>query len=465
MPTWSLNNSIRTPLLLLGIVELSVLVLSVYVGGVVAFGGMSDWESSLVPMFPRAATVAGVMLVSLIAMGLYQFHQRAYFREVLVRVAVAVVMGSAILAAVFYFIPSIELPPRMAALTALSALLFLLIVRYFFVRNVDDNIFRRRTLVYGAGERASAISDLRRRADRRGFHVVGTIPAPGDTQGTDNSGLLIGSKSLMHIAADTDADEIVIAMDDRRGNLPVRELLDCKLSGVQVIDLVEFLERETGKIRIDLVNPGWLIFRPGFRVTYFPRVFKRAVDLIVALGALLFSWPLMLLITVAIKIEDGISSSVMYKQQRVGLHGKQFQLLKFRSMSEDAEADGKAVWAAENDHRITKFGGLIRKFRLDELPQIFNVLRGEMSLVGPRPERPEFVDQLAEKISYYMERHTVMPGVTGWAQLRYPYGSSEEDAAEKLQYDLYYVKNHNLLLDLMILIQTIEVVVWGKGAR
>lgn len=446
-------------------VELSVLLLSVYIGTLVACGNFRECELSLGPLLPRAGIVAGVMLVSLIAMGLYQFHQRASFREVLMRVAAAVFLGSAVLAALFYVIPSIIMPPRMAALTALLALFLLLIVRYLFVRNVDDNIFRRRTLVYGAGERAAAIADLRRRADRRGFHIVGTVPAPGDSQVNTKDGLLGGAKSLLQLAIEKDADEIVIAMDDRRGNLPVRELLECKLRGVQVIDLMEFLERETGKIRIDLVNPGWLIFTPGFRVTHLRRILKRSVDLVVATMVLLVSWPVMLLIVIAIKMEDGVLASVLYKQRRIGFHGNRFQLLKFRSMNEDAEADGRAVWAVKNDDRVTKVGAVLRKYRLDELPQIFNVLLGEMSLVGPRPERPEFVDLLAEQIPYYEERHTVMPGVTGWAQLHYSYGSSEEDATEKLQYDLYYVKNHNLLLDLMILLQTVEVILWGKGAR
>ena len=271
-----------------------------------------------------------------------------------------------------------------------------------------------------------------------------------------------GVEQLVH---ELKADEVVIAMDDRRGNLPVRELMNCKLGGVQVIDIIEFLERETGKIRIDLVRPGWLIFSSGFRISRPRRVAKRIVDLIIGFVIGLISLPFMVLIVLAIKIEDGLAAPVLYRQVRVGFRGENFNVLKFRSMREDAESDGQAVWAEENDSRITRVGRILRKLRLDELPQVFNVIRGEMSIVGPRPERPQFVDKLSESIPFYAERHSVLPGVTGWAQIQYPYGSTEHDAAEKLQYDLYYVKNHNLFLDLMIILQTVEVVLWGKGSR
>jgi sugar transferase (PEP-CTERM system associated) len=326
-------------------------------------------------------------------------------------------------------------------------------------------MFRRRTLIYGAGERASAIGDLRRKADRRGFKIIGSVPAPGDTQTFELNGVLIRDKSIDFLAEELDADEIVIAMDDKRGNLPVRDLLNAKLRGTRVLDIVEFLERESGKIRIDLVNPGWLIFSPGFRVSRMRRISKRVVDVLVSSLLIVVTWPIMLVVALCIKVEDGLTASVLYRQKRVGYRGVEFDVLKFRSMVENAEADGKEVWAKEDDDRITKVGCVLRKFRLDELPQVFNVIAGTMSLVGPRPERPVFVRRLSETIPYYSERHTVKPGVTGWAQLRYSYGSSEEDALEKLQYDLYYVKNHNLLLDLIIILQTVEVVLWGKGSR
>lgn len=464
MPIWS-KNFARTPLVLLGIVELSALFLSVYIAWAVAFGGIELGRESVGLIAPRAATLAVVMLLGLIATGLYQFHQRAYFHEIVVRLVVGVALGLVLLAVAYYAFPALTLEPKIAALSVLVALLMLLLLRFAFLRNVDENIFRLRTLVYGAGERATVISDLKRRADRRGFRIVGTVAAPGDSVNGNSVEKHDSDHSLSAIAMAKGADEIVIAMDDRRGNLPVRELLDCKLRGVDIIDLLEFLERETGKIHTDLVSPGWLIFSPGFRNSPFRRVTKRILDLLVGVIALLLAWPIMLLVALAIKIEDGLSAPVIYRQHRVGHHGDVFDVLKFRSMRADAEADGQAVWADKDDPRVTKVGNIIRKLRFDELPQIFNVLAGRMSIVGPRPERPEFVAELAEQIPFYVERHTVQPGVTGWAQLKYPYGASVKDSEQKLCYDLYYVKNHSLMLDLMIILQTVEVVLWGKGAR
>ncbi len=464
MPIWS-KNFARTPLILLAVAETTILYLSVYFACAVASGGVEVFEDSLGPIAPRAAAVSGIMLMSLIAMGLYQFHQRAYFHEIMVRVIVGVAIGSTVLAASYYFFPRINLEPRIAALAVLSALTLLLLLRFAFVRNVDENIFRRRTLVFGAGERSAAISDLKRRADRRGFQIVGTLPAPGDTVREDRDDLLRTGKSISDIAADVEADEIVIAMDERRGNLPIRELLDCKLRGIDVIDLLEFLERETGKIEVDLLSPGWLTFSPGFRRTRLRRLLKRTMDIVVSAVAFLLAWPFMLMIAIAIKLEDGPGAPVIYRQRRVGSRGREFNVLKFRSMGLDAEADGKAVWAQEDDPRVTNVGAILRKYRLDELPQIFNVLSGQMSFVGPRPERPEFVASLAAEIPYYSERHTVKPGVTGWAQLKYSYGASRDDAIEKLRYDLYYVKNNSLLMDLVILLQTVEVILWRQGAR
>ncbi|HUA90305.1 MAG TPA: exopolysaccharide biosynthesis polyprenyl glycosylphosphotransferase, partial [Steroidobacteraceae bacterium] len=228
--------------------------------------------------------------------------------------------------------------------------------------------------------------------------------------------------------------------------------------------LLTFLERETGRVRLDVLNPSWMIFGQGFRRDPLRLFSSRMLDLGASVAVLAISLPVMLLTVVAIKLEDGLRAPTLYSQRRVGLGGREFNVLKFRSMRTDAEANG-AVWAQRSDPRVTRVGAVIRKLRIDELPQILNVLRGHMSFIGPRPERPEFVAELAEKIPYYVQRHYVKPGITGWAQLCYPYGSSEQDALEKLQYDLYYIKNNSLLFDLSILVQTAEVVLLGKGAR
>jgi sugar transferase (PEP-CTERM system associated) len=242
------------------------------------------------------------------------------------------------------------------------------------------------------------------------------------------------------------------------------ELLECKLAGVKVVDLHTFFERETGAVPLEYLDSSWLIFSDGFRRGLVSAWSKRVVDIAFSLILLLLLWPVLLITALAIMIDDGWGKPVVYRQQRVGEAGSPFSLAKFRSMRVDAEKDGP-VWAGQNDHRVTRVGAVIRKFRVDELPQLFNVLRGDMSFVGPRPERPEFVRDLDASIIYYRERHTVKPGITGWAQLCYPYGASERDSREKLKFDLYYVKNRGLFFDLFILLQTVEVVLFGKGAR
>jgi sugar transferase (PEP-CTERM system associated) len=466
MAAWSINRSVHAPLVLLGIVEASVLFSSVYFAILIVYGDIATGEEQLGPMLPRALIFAAVILTSLISVGLYQFHQRIYFREALVRVLVGVAVGFGALAlVVLFYTSSPALLSRDVAFVAIAyTLIMLLLVRFYFVRAVDESIFRRKTLIYGAGEAAASISDLRRKADRRGFRIVGQLTAPGDNGFGSHAPHSQNQQSIASFAKKVGADEIVVAMDDRRGNLPVRELLDCRLQGIEVIDLLQFLERETGKIWVDLLKPSWLIFSPGFRVSRLQQINKRMVDILVSVAIMLLTWPVMLLVALAIKLEDGFDQPVFYRQSRVGKSGQLFELVKFRSMRVDAEKDGP-VWAEKNDVRITRVGSVLRKTRLDELPQILKILRGQMSLVGPRPERPEFVNNLSESIPYYSKRHTVKPGLTGWAQLKFNYGASENDAVEKLQYDLYYVKNQSLLLDLTIILQTVEVVLWGKGAR
>jgi sugar transferase (PEP-CTERM system associated) len=245
--------------------------------------------------------------------------------------------------------------------------------------------------------------------------------------------------------------------------MPLQELLDCKVSGIDVYDIATHFEKNLGQIRVGYVNPGWLIFGDGFDQGVVRTAVKRAFDISCSAILLVLAAPVMLLSALAIKLDS--PGPVLYRQERVGLNGRRFSIAKFRSMREDAEKEGRPRWATANDDRVTRVGRLIRLLRIDELPQIFNVLRGDMSLVGPRPERPFFVDQLQQQVPYFAVRHSVKPGVTGWAQVRYPYGSSVEDAIQKLQYDLYYVKNHSLFLDIVILFETVVVVLTGKGAR
>jgi sugar transferase (PEP-CTERM system associated) len=306
---------------------------------------------------------------------------------------------------------------------------------------------------------------LRRRSDRRGFEIVGFLQPGGEDVCVPAERVLGSEADLLELCDRYEVHEIVMAMEDRRRGFPLKELLECRIAGIEVTELLTFLERETGRVRIDVLNPSWMIFGEGFRRDPLRLLSARLLDLLASLLTVVVSLPVMVVTALAIKLEDGWRAPVFYRQARVGLAGHSFDVLKFRSMRTDAERDGQAQWAQKADPRVTRVGAVIRTLRIDELPQILNVLRGHMSFVGPRPERPQFVSELAAKIPYYVLRHCVKPGITGWAQLCYPYGSSEEDAFEKLQYDLYYIKNNSLLFDLAILVQTAEVVFMGKGAR
>jgi len=413
-----------------------------------------------------AAVFAVSMLLSMTAMGLYAAQQRARTTGVALRLGGAAVVAALVLAVVVFLFPSVSFGRGVLALTLALAVLGCFVVRMLFMHTISEDAMKRRVLVYGAGRSAEAFTQLRRRTDRRGFIVVGFVSADEDEVRIPSDKLIVDKdKSLYEIVRSHGATEVVVAIDDRRRKFPVEDLLNCRLRGINVIDIVSFLERETGKVRIDMLSPSWIIFSGGFRRDPLREGAERVFDVFVSVLLLALTWPIAALAWLAIKIEDGWNAPVFYQQERVGLEGRLFTLRKFRSMRVDAEQTGEATWASQNDPRVTLVGRFIRKTRIDELPQLLNVLAGEMCFVGPRPERPQFVDQFCERIPYYRERHWVKPGITGWAQLCYPYGASERDAKEKLQYDLYYVKHRNLLFDLFILLETAEVIVWGRGAR
>ncbi len=323
---------------------------------------------------------------------------------------------------------------------------------------------RKRVIIFGCGS-AAVDAEISLRGVGRRVEVVGFYPTQGEDASCVSPGrILPASRSLTETARDLEIDEIVIAVTQRRGGvLPLRELLDCKLYGVRVLDLSSYFEMWAGQIRIESLKASWLIFGPGFRQDAVRRISKNLFDIACAAVLLLLAAPVMILAALAIFMETG--APIFYSQERVGLNGRTFRVLKFRSMRIDAEKDGKPRWATNKDDRITRVGRVIRRLRIDELPQLLGVLFGQMSLVGPRPERPFFVDQLTQEIPYYSVRHSIKPGLTGWAQVRYHYGTSVRDAQEKLQYDLYYVKNHTLLLDTLILFETVIVVLTGRGAN
>jgi sugar transferase (PEP-CTERM system associated) len=422
------------------------------------------FEASRGAIWPRMLLVAAVFLVALAALGLYQLRQRARLTGVLVRLLVAMVVAQIGLALIFYAIPQLDVGRGVTLLTGAFSLLGLSVTRFVFMRTVDEDFFKRRVLVWGGGVRAQAIGQrLRRRSDQRGFRIVGYVRAPGDGGEIAKGPLFRASTGLVRLALRSRIEEIVVAMDDRRRGFPAAELLECRLRGTRVTELLTFLERESGRVSVDLLHPSWLIFSSGFRNDFVRLFTKRAFDVLVSLAILVLSAPIALVATLLIWLED--RGPVFYRQVRTGQNERPFRIIKFRSMRVDAEGDGQAVWARENDSRVTRVGAWMRRLRIDELPQVLNVLVGHMSFVGPRPERPEFVAQLAQRVPFYEQRHFVKPGVTGWAQVSYCYGASDKDALAKLEYDLYYMKHHSLALDLMVLLQTVEIVLFRIGAR
>jgi sugar transferase (PEP-CTERM system associated) len=349
-------------------------------------------------------------------------------------------------------------------LTVMAGVSALVLRRAYLSHATSAASSRARILIFGAGLAARDVSETLAKNDPNA-DIVGFVPGPNEREAAVPAHLILAlDGTLPVLARRMGVDEIVVALTERRsGSMPLRQLLDCKVSGIKVHDLNTHFEKTLGQIRIDYLNASWLIFGDGFNQGAWRTAVKRVFDLFCATLLLVLATPIMLVTALLIKLES--PGPVLYRQERTGLNGRSFSIAKFRSMRNDAEKDGKPVWASTNDARVTRVGGVIRKLRIDELPQLINVLVGEMSLVGPRPERPYFVEQLTQEIPFYALRHSVKPGVTGWAQVRYPYGATVEDSQEKLQYDLYYVKNHTLFLDLVVLMETVNVVLTGKGAR
>ena len=448
--------SVRT--LLLTLIEATVLFQSVLLG----FQLRLSSDVTHLPI-TEAAIFTSVMLLTMTALGLYQ-AQTEPFRSTVQRIVVAYGLALMLMSLVFYLVPVIYVGRGVFAITSIFALGGVLLVRLLFFRLTDFGLPRRRVLVLGNGPEAEdVIRFLHEGARGRSIRYAGMYPVIGERE-SGAAARRINHDQLLRTVRDLKVSEIVIAVRERRGGvLPLRQLLDCKLDGVRVMDLASFYEREKGLLKIDNVRASWLIFGQGFDQGATRDVVKRMFDIVVSLALLTAALPILLVTMVAIVVESGWP--VFYRQERVGQGGKPFQIIKLRSMRQDAEKDGKPRWAGANDDRVTRVGRFIRMTRIDELPQLYNVLRGDMSFVGPRPERPYFVSQLIDEIPYYDVRHSVKPGVTGWSQVRYPYGASVEDALAKLQYDLYYVRNHSLFLDLLILVETAQVVLLGKGAR
>jgi len=407
-----------------------------------------------------------VQLLSL-SLGLYSRSLRENFKGIYQRLFLSFALATFIIFIIFDIPLSnwIGLMPLLIA--SIITFFVLCYLRYQLLNLVVCHSFKKRILVLGSGKRASAIEKrTRREADRRQFSIHAYVKASGDSPDMIKRGLVVElNEPLEQYVAKHKIQQIVIACDERRNNLPFAQLTKCKLNGTSVVDILTFVENETGQIAIDLLYPDWVIYSAKFSVSdKFSLLCQWLFNCLIAAGISLVALPFMLIAVIAIKVEEGIRAPIFYYQKRIGSGGKTFNIVKLRSMSINAEQNG-AVWAKENDSRVTRVGRVIRKYRIDELPQLFNVLKGEMGFVGPRPERPEFVAQLSTAIPFYNERHHVRPGLTGWAQIRYPYGASQKDAFEKLKFDFYYIKNRSYLFDLFILLRTAEIILFNRGAR
>jgi sugar transferase (PEP-CTERM system associated) len=444
------------------VVDIVVLYFSIAIGLSLSYSSSSELWVFWSTHGPEKLLFTSLGFLWLFALGVFRRQNLFDMKLTLLILIIAQGLSFVSLSILFYVVPDIEIW-RSAMLPALSlSLICTFLAHLGFDRFADLELFKRRMLVLGAGKTAQKIQRVLGSEKLSTINCVGFLRTGTDKTVIEESRLL-ESRSLSELSNEYQVDEIVVALDEQRRQLPSLELLRCRLLGVSVINVSTFLEREEGHVELDTL-PSWMIFASGFSAaTRIQRSVKRAFDLIISGLFMVFTLPFLIPTAVAIFIED--FGPIFYRQDRVGLHGKVFKLLKFRSMHTSAEEDGIARWASANDPRVTLVGALIRRLRIDELPQIYNVLRGEMSFIGPRPERPDFVRQLSEEIPYYEYRYMVKPGISGWAQINYPYGSSVKDAKEKLKYDLFYIKNYSLILDFIVLIQTLRVIIWPAPAR
>ena len=420
-------------------------------------------DPGMVPMRLTPLLLFAVLVqTAMIAVGVYGSDALRSMRYATARLLVAVSLGIIALSVVYFMLPGRTLWRSNLFYAMFIAMAFLVLIRLLLGGLLGTSAFRRRVLVLGAGARADRLRKLGERPEA-GFAIVGYIGMSSAAPVVEEAIHRDAINNLTRYVENLGVSEVVLALEERRNALPLKDLLRIKTTGVHVNDFSTFMERETGRVDLDTVNPSWLIFSDGFSSgRALSSAAKRIFDITASLLLLVLTLPVIVLFALLVKIDS--KGPAFFRQRRVGLYGEPFDVIKLRSMRTDAEVNG-AQFAQENDPRVTRIGRFIRKVRIDELLQTWSVLKGEMSFVGPRPERPEFVSDLEEKLPYYAERHMVKPGITGWAQINYPYGASIEDSRHKLEYDLYYAKNYTPFLDLLILLQTLRVVLWHEGAR
>lgn len=414
----------------------------------------------------KVTLATAVCLLILYFYDLYDYTIMGNRRELLLRLIQALGIAWALLALLFYFVPPLLIGRGTSIYSVAITLVLLLAWRTLIHFLTGHPEIGEKILIVGAGKAAidTAQAVLKRRD--AGYRIVGFITEDYETVKTKlpEARVLGTTEDLERVVQDEKVDRIVIAVRERRGSFPTESLLRMSLAGnVSIEECTSFFERVTGQVHLDMLRPSWLIFAGRTRDTRLKAVVREIANRLLALFGLIISLPIALVTAILIKLDS--KGAIFYKQERVGKNGRSFQVLKFRSMKTDAEADGKPIWAASDDDRTTRVGKVIRKIRVDEIPQFWNIIKGEMSFIGPRPERPHFVSQLAEEVPFYEHRHLVAPGLTGWAQIKYPYGASVEDARQKLQFDLFYIKNQNLALDIIIVFETVKTILFSKGAR
>lgn len=448
--------------ILVGVIDLLLLYLAGDLSWRLRAAQIGMDPGSSIDRFWQLGGHAAVMLTAMVAVGVYGLEALRSMRYATARLLVAISFGIIGIAFLDFLVGGGNFWRSTLAYAMIGSVFALVLNRMIVGAAVGTEAFRRRVLVLGAGQRAERLRQLSLRPES-GFCVAGFVAMTGAQPVVPNPVPRGKIDNLTGHVEGLGVSEVVLALEERRNALPLADLLRIKTTGVHVNDFSSFIERETGRVDLETVNPSWLIFNDGFSSGQLvSRALKRVFDIVASGLVLLLTAPVILLFALLVCLDS--KGPAFYRQTRVGLFGEPFDVIKLRSMRIDAEVGG-AQWASENDPRVTRIGNFIRKTRIDELPQLWTVLKGEMSFVGPRPERPQFVADLEQHLPYYAERHMVKPGITGWAQINYPYGASIEDARHKLEYDLYYAKNYTPFLDLLILLQTLRVVLWNEGAR
>ena len=436
----------------------------VILGSYLRFWGNISFFEAYKEIILKALLITASVQLCLYYFDLYDLKIFRRNLELIIRLFQSLGVSSIILAFLYYLFPFLII--RRGIFIISLGFIGMVIVFWRMVYNhfLKTRELDQKILVVGSGSLAKNIAKAIIGSEDSGFKVVGFVSeTPGRTgERLVNPSIMGDQTQIFDIAQREGIDRIIVALEERRGKFPQEELLKCKMSGIDVQEGINFYEHLTGRLQVESLRPSFLIFSSRFKKSTLTLQIKRSAEFMLSLVGLILFSPLILIISILIKIDS--RGPIFYKQERVGENGTTYNLLKFRSMAENAESNGP-VWAKKDDARITRVGRWIRKWRFDEIPQVINVLRGDMSIVGPRPERPFFVEMLRKEIPYYDQRLFVKPGITGWAQIRYPYGASKEDALEKLKYDLYYIKNFSLLFDVVIIFETMKVVLFGKGAR